>query len=111
MVVVSHRKKVITLKITVNDEPETATMKIEGRVAGPWVAEFERAWQSLLASLGTKKLRVDLCGITHMDGNGRQVLAEIYKQTGAEFLADTPMTKYFAEETRLQSQKEFKRGE
>ena len=101
----------MALKITVNDEPDTATMKIEGRVAGPWVAEFVRTWHALLASLGTKKLRVDLCGISHMDGNGRQVLAEIYKQTGAEFLADTPMTKYFAEEARLQTQKEFKNGE
>jgi hypothetical protein len=29
---------------------------------------------------------------------GRRLLAEIHAKTGAEFLADTPMTKYFAEE-------------
>jgi hypothetical protein len=33
-----------------------------------------------------------------MDTNGRNLLAEIHAETGAEFLADTPMTKYFAEE-------------
>jgi hypothetical protein len=35
-----------------------------------------------------------------MDLNGRQVLADIHKVTGADFLADTPMTKYFAAEAR-----------
>jgi hypothetical protein len=33
-----------------------------------------------------------------MDAAGRHLLAEIHAKTGADFLADTPMTKYFAEE-------------
>jgi hypothetical protein len=33
-----------------------------------------------------------------MYADGRRVLTEIYKKTGADFLADTPMTEYFAEE-------------
>ena len=33
-----------------------------------------------------------------MDAAGRHLLAEIHDKTGADFLADTPMTKYFAEE-------------
>ena len=33
-----------------------------------------------------------------MDMTGRHLLAEIHTKSGAEFLADTPMTKYFAEE-------------
>jgi hypothetical protein len=52
----------------------------------------------LAPSLGPRKLSVDLRGITFMDAAGRHVLAEIHDGTGAEFLADTPMTKYFAEE-------------
>jgi hypothetical protein len=105
---VQHRRDVINLRITVSQEPETVTMKLEGRVIGPWVTELQHAWHSLLASLGSKKLRVDLCGISHMDGNGRQVLSEIYKQTGADFLTDTPMTKYFADEARLQNRKDLR---
>jgi len=35
-----------------------------------------------------------------MDLDGRRVLADIHKVTGADFLADTPMTKYFAAEAR-----------
>jgi hypothetical protein len=106
----SRESRPITLKITVSEEPERMTMKLEGRIVGPWVHELERAWRSLLASLGAKKLRVDLCGIDHIAPDGRQVLAEIYNTTGADFLADTPMTKYFADEAQLQNPKGSKGG-
>jgi len=76
------------------------TMKIEGKVAGHQVPELHRAWQDLEPSLGKKILRVDLRGVTHVDGTGRNLLAEIHAKTGAEFLADTPLTKYFAEEAQ-----------
>jgi hypothetical protein len=36
----------------------------------------------------------------HVNADGRRVLAEIYRQTGADFIADTPLTKYFAREAR-----------
>jgi hypothetical protein len=75
-------------------------MKIEGKIAGHLVPELHRAWQDLAPSLGQRKLLVDLRGVTHVDGTGRHLLAEIHAKTGAEFLADTPLTKYFAEEAQ-----------
>ena len=75
-------------------------MKIEGDIAGIQVPELRRAWQELVASLGTKRLSVDLRGVTHVDGTGLKLLAEIHEATGAEFIADTPLTKYFADEAR-----------
>ena len=75
-------------------------MKIEGKIAGPNVSALDQAWQELAPSLGQKKLKVDLCGVTHADEVGRSLLAEIHDQTGAEFVADTPLTKYFAEEAQ-----------
>lgn len=100
----------MTLRITVQEGPEVTTLKLEGRVMGANTEEFERAWESLANSLGPKKLRVDLCGVTHMDADGRRVLAEIHKQTNADFLADTPMNKYFIQEARLKSGRDFKEG-
>jgi len=79
---------------------ERITMKIEGRVAGVLVPELQRAWSELAPSLGKQILLVDLRGVTHMDGTGRRVLADIYATTHAKFLADTPLTKYFAEEAQ-----------
>jgi len=90
----------ITLKITIHEVGEFVTLKIEGRVVGPKVPELDRAWQELAPSLGSRKLSVDLRGVTFMDTTGRRLLAEIHNKTGAEFLADTPMTKYFAGEAK-----------
>ena len=91
----------IKLRITIQDEaPRSITLKIEGRVTGPKVLELNRAWQDLAASLGSQRLSVDLRGVTFIDSAGRTLLAEIHSKTNADFLADTPMTKYFADEAK-----------
>jgi anti-anti-sigma regulatory factor len=86
------------VKITVHEAEGIVILKIEGRAAKPLVDELHRTWQDLAPSLGSRKLSIDLRGVTFMDMTGRHLLAEIHAKTGAEFLADTPMTKYFAEE-------------
>jgi len=89
------------LRVTVNqDQDEFVTLKLEGKLAGARVLELNRVWQALEPSLGTRKLSVDLRGVTFADSKGKQALAEIHSKTGATFLADTPLTKYFAEEAR-----------
>jgi anti-anti-sigma regulatory factor len=86
------------LKISVHETDDDVVLKIEGRAAKPLVDELNRTWQNLAPSLGSRRLSIDLRGVTFMDMTGRHLLAEIHAKTGAEFLADTPMTKYFAEE-------------
>jgi ABC-type transporter Mla MlaB component len=88
------------LRITINDERDKVILKLEGRVAGPWTAELNRTWRSLSPSLKHKELLVDLCGVSYVDQQGRDILAEIYRQNHAQFEANTPLTKYFAEEAR-----------
>lgn len=88
------------LRITVDEQAETRRLRLDGRVTGPWATEFERVWREISAALDSKKLLVDLRGVTHMDALGRRVLAEIHRQTAAEFLADSPMTAFYAEEAR-----------
>ena len=69
-------------------------------MAGPWVDELKRVWECQCEAFGSKKLQIDLRGVLHLSREGRHVLAEIHKSSGAEFIADTPMTKYFADEAR-----------
>lgn len=88
------------LRITIDDEANPVRLKLEGRITGPWVAELDRSWQSLGPSLGGKKLCVDLCGVTYIDREGRRILADMYRQTHAQFETDTPLAEYFAEEAR-----------
>jgi anti-anti-sigma regulatory factor len=81
-------------------ESDKVTMKIEGKIAGEHVSALKGAWQEMAASLGQRKLFVDLRGVLHVDAAGRNLLAEIHGKTGAEFLADTPLARYFAEEAQ-----------
>jgi len=86
------------LKITIQNEPKVTRLRLEGKIVGPWVAEFDRTWRSLAASLEQKKLAVDLRGVTYIDEGGKKLLADIYEETGAQFEADTPLTQYFVHE-------------
>jgi len=38
--------------------------------------------------------------VTYIDREGRGILADIYRQTHAQFKADTPLTGYYAEQAR-----------
>ena len=89
------------MKITIQQEENKAvTLKIEGRITEPSLPVLDRAWQDLAPTLGSRKLWVDLRGVTFVDTTGRRLLAEIHDKTGAEFLADTPMIKHYAEEAK-----------
>lgn len=89
-----------TLKISTQDGGSILTLKIEGKIVGDWASELERVWLSLLPSLGGKKLFVDICGVLYVDEKGKRILREIVETTDAGILADSPLTKQFANEAR-----------
>jgi len=88
----------VPMRITIHQNEDLVTLKIDGKVADSLVGEFRRAWQELTHSLGSRKLSVDLREVTFMDSTARQLLCEIEAKTGADFIADRPLTKYYAEE-------------
>ncbi len=85
------------LRITVQEKTKEVTIKLEGRIAGPWVDELRRTWLSLAPSLESKHVCLDICEVTFVDAPGKRLLAEI-RESGAGFLADTPVTKSLVEE-------------
>jgi anti-anti-sigma regulatory factor len=86
------------LRITVDQKSDSMTLKLEGRVAGPWAAELGRLWEETAPRLDERKLSLDLRETTYADADGIRVLKAIYSQTGASILAGTPWTQYLAEE-------------
>lgn len=90
------------MRVTVHDEPEggPVTLKIEGKLAGAQVPELHRVWRELSVSLGARRVLVDLRGLMHVDEAGRNLLANMHATRRIEFLADTPLTQYFAEQAR-----------
>jgi hypothetical protein len=86
------------LRITIREGAKGPTIRLEGRIVGPWVEEFSRAWHLLAPSLGSRVLHLDLRDVAFVDAKGTQLLREIYQETNASFLADSPLTRYFADE-------------
>ena len=93
------------LRITIHESAKGQTIQLEGKIAGPWVEEFNRTWHSLAPSLGSKRLHLDLRGVAWVDAKGRQLLRDIYQKTNASFLADSPLMQYFADDAMRQSLK------
>ena len=80
------------LRITVHDSPQSLIIRLEGRLAGPWVRELETCWQSTQARRSNRTLRVDLTWLMFIDAAGRAVLAAMHHE-GAELVAGDCMTK------------------
>ena len=74
------------------------TLKLAGRVAGPWLRELSEVWRKLLPSLGMKALVVDLQEVTFADAEGTELLRTINRTRACQFLANTPMTSHLAEQ-------------
>jgi len=73
------------LKITPHTTQDSTRLTLEGRLAGPWVEEFERFWRGMKNS-ATGSLVVDLTGVTFIEQGGKTLLGKMW-QEGAELVA------------------------
>jgi hypothetical protein len=80
------------LRITVQNNAESVTFQLEGKLAGPWVRVVENCWRSTLASGQPARRRVDLKGVTFIDAAGKEILAVLHAQ-GAELIAAGCLTR------------------
>jgi anti-anti-sigma factor len=93
-----RRTSQLTLRISVYDFEDTMSISLEGRLAGPWVAELSRVWVEAAPQLHSRKLIVDLRNVTYADSAGINALKEIYSQTQAKLLSASPWTEYLVRE-------------
>jgi anti-anti-sigma regulatory factor len=87
------------LRITIDENPQTLTLRLEGRLEGPWVSVLTECWKNALPNLQGRRLCVDLSGVTFVDAQGNARLAEMYAQ-GAELLGEDLETKAIVAEIR-----------
>ena len=92
------------LRITVRQNADSTTLRIEGRLIGPWVQELRTIWTNVRSAPGPDRVVINLTDITIVDAHGRSLLAEISSAgavlTGSGLLAKaliadvtvTPMT-------------------
>src|SRR5262249_2853457 len=87
------------LRITVKTMRKGLAFQLEGKLAAPWVREFEECWKSTIVSNRKPIVRVDLSGLTFIDHAGKACLADMQRQ-GAELVATDCMTNDIVREIR-----------
>ncbi len=85
------------LRITTTDIGEKVTLKLEGKLSGPWVEEFERCWRMSADIYKQKGLVVDLSGVTFVDPAGKKLLCSITSE-GAQLVGSGLMPKSLIDE-------------
>jgi hypothetical protein len=74
------------LKITVRRQQERVTLRLEGRLLGPWVGALEQDWLATLGVRDAPPIAVDITEVTFVDPAGRELLTRMCAQ-GARLLA------------------------
>src|SRR5258707_13993882 len=69
-------------RVTTQKKRLKVLLTVEGRLAGESVSTLEHCWRELRAASPTEKFNVDLCGVSFIDGAGKTLLKEIYRQGG-----------------------------
>jgi hypothetical protein len=80
------------LRIVFAEGPGQVTLRLEGSLAGPWVAELEHAWRAARPGLGGRSLRVDLTPVDYVDEAGKYLLALLSRDGAQVTAAGTAMT-------------------
>ena len=80
------------LRITTEVDGAELVFKLEGSLSGPRVAEVEVCLRKRLGEEAGRAMRVDLCGVTFIDGAGKLLLADLHAR-GATFRASSCATR------------------
>lgn len=84
------------LKVTTTDQDRTITLKLEGRLVGPWVQEVSRVWMDA-AQCSWVGFVIDLRSVTFIDNPGRALLADMSRR-GAQLVATDCLTRNIVDE-------------
>jgi len=84
------------LRITVQNGSWPTTIKLEGKLSGPWVTELAQACAGLANVKPHRALTVDLSEVTFIDSAGKKLLSSLV-DSGAELRAAHLLTKYIVE--------------
>jgi len=72
------------LRITIESSPHAATLRLEGKLAGPWIDELERTWHQVTADTAGDHVLLDLCDVTFIADEGKEQLKRLCEK-GAQF--------------------------
>ncbi len=68
------------LRITTERNDRSLSMKLEGRIEGPWIEVLRKAWTDATSADKNREVIVDLGGVSPADPEGRTLLLTMQKQ-------------------------------
>ena len=68
------------LRIIVERSSNSATMKLAGKLAGPWLEELDRTWADVRQDAAAEGVLLDLSEVTFVAPEGWERLESMYKQ-------------------------------
>src|SRR4051812_737665 len=89
------------LKVTTTNQDQTVTLKLEGKLVGPWVQEVTRVWYDTARNPRSGYV-IDLRSVTFIDSPGRALLATMSRD-GAQLIATDCLTRNIVDEIQKES--------
>jgi anti-anti-sigma regulatory factor len=84
-------------RATVEHNGGSLTLRIEGRLSGPCLAELENCWRQMLVGSGNQRVVVDLKEVTFVSAQAKQLLQKLCR-AGAHLTGDGLMTRALVEQ-------------
>ena len=84
-------------RATVEHDGALVTLRIEGRLSGPCLAELENCWRQMLHANGSHRIVVDPKEVTFVSSQGKQLLERLCR-AGAQLTGDGLMTRALVEQ-------------
>ena len=85
------------LRITIEKNSRSTTLRVEGRLTGPWVDELEQAWRAVNSHAADGHVAVDLTDVTLVSEEGKRLLGAMYSE-GAKLKGAGCVTRRLVEE-------------
>jgi anti-anti-sigma regulatory factor len=84
------------LKISIEKSQKCTTLRLEGRLARPWVDELDRAWRAASTDPTDGRIAVDLSEVTFICEEGKRLLEQMHAQ-GAKLKGSGCVTRSLVE--------------
>jgi|SRR5579871_545541 len=81
------------LRITLLRESEPPTLKLEGKLTGPWVNELGHTWSEISQPDSARPVVVDLSDVTFISSEGQKLLRSMFRQ-GADLQSRSLLTQF-----------------
>jgi anti-anti-sigma regulatory factor len=66
------------IRIEVDNQPEAAVLRVEGKLSGESVDELRRVWTALRTDFPDKQAVVELSSVMCVDNAGRKLLSQMH---------------------------------